>query len=301
MERIERAAGVVLKSPVVLFSAVMTFVILFVAAFAPWLAPYDPWNQALVEIANAQIPPSWMEGGDSRFLLGTDYQGRDVLSVIMYGTRISVLVGLVSVSLALMLGLTLGLLSGFYGGVFDAIVMRIADVQLGFPAILVALLVNGIVRTFMGSDFQQEISLVIVIGAIVLSSWVQFARIVRSATMVEAQKDYVMAARLIRAGNGYIIWKHIAPNVLNPILVVGMIQFATSILTEASLSYLGVGVSPLQPSLGTLIRVGSDYLFSGMWWIAVFPGIVLASIIIVLNLLGDALCDELDPKLKTRE
>ena len=240
----------------------------------------------------------WEQGGKEGYLLGTDDQGRDVLSTIMFGARVSLLVGLASVALAVLVGVGLGLLAGYVGGRTDAVIMRIADVQLSFPAILIALLIDGVARAMLPHEAHGELALAVLILAIAASNWVQYARTVRGSTMVEKNKEYVQAARVIGVAPFGIMRRHLLPNVLGPVLVLATINIATAIITEATLSFLGVGVPPTQPSLGTLIRVGNDFLFSGEWWITVFPGAALVTMVLSINLLGDWLRDALNPKLR---
>lgn len=286
------------RSPVTVAAAVMALVIIGGAVFAPWIAPHDPWDPASVSLLDASNPPAWLEGGSWTFPLGTDNQGRDVLSTIFYGTRLSLLVGCSAVFLALLLGVTLGLLAGWRGGIADTLIMRVADVQLSFPAILIALLIDGVAHSVLPREIQTRITLYVLIAAIALSYWVHFARTVRGSTMVERNKEYIQAARVIGVHPARIVIGHLLPNVIGPVLVIATINLATAILTEATLSFLGVGLPPTEPSLGTLIRIGNDYLLSGDWWISVFPGIVLALLILSVNLLGDWLRDAFNPKLR---
>jgi peptide/nickel transport system permease protein len=270
----------------------------FGAVLAPWDAPHNPYDLASVNLLDATDPPAWLHGGDWAFPLGTDNQGRDVLSTMLYGTRLSLLVGVSAVALAMVLGVALGLVAGWRGGIVETIIMRIADVQLSFPAILIALLIDGVARTVLPHDAQAAIEIYVLIAAIALSYWVHFARTVRGSTLVERNKEYIQAARVIGVRPARIVVGHLLPNVIGPVLVIATINLATAILTEATLSFLGVGLPPTEPSLGTLIRVGNDYLMSGDWWIAIFPGIWLALLILSVNLLGDWLRDALNPKLR---
>ena len=286
------------NSPVAVVSAVVTLVLILGALLAPWIAPHDPFDLASLSLIDAHDPPSWIDGGSPDFLLGTDEQGRDELSAIMFGGRISLGVGLFSTILAVVLGVTAGLVAGWRGGVVDAVIMRIADVQLSFPSILVALLIDGIVRSSLPHDEQDKIAMFVLVGSIGLSGWVQFARLVRGSTLVERNKEYVQAARVIGVHPIRIMGTHVLPNVLTPVLVVATIYFAFAIITEATLSFLGVGVPPTEPSLGTLIRVGNGYLFSGEWWMTVFPAITLATLVLAVNLLGDWVRDALNPRLQ---
>lgn len=285
------------RSPVVLVAAAVTLLFVLAASFAGWVAPHNPFDLASIDIMDSSLPPSWHEQGDARFLLGTDDQGRDILSTIIYGARISLLVGVASVLFALVLGVGLGLVSGYVGGRLDAFIMRVADVQLSFPAILIALLIDGVARSVL-KDSHENLALYVLIFAIGVSGWVQYARTVRGSTMVEKSKEYVQAARVIGIGPATILVRHILPNVMGPVLVIATIHLALAIITEATLSFLGVGVPPTTPSLGTLIRIGNDYLFSGEWWITIFPGIALVLLILAVNLLGDWLRDALNPKLR---
>jgi peptide/nickel transport system permease protein len=285
-------------SPVTIAAALVTLLILCAAAFAPWVAPHDPFDLATVSLMDARNPPVWLAGGSWEFPLGTDNLGRDILSTILYGSRLSLVVGFASIIFAMVLGVSLGLISGYLGGFFDALIMRVAEVQLSFPAILVALLVDGIMRGIVPREMQDRLAEYVLVLAIGLSFWVQYARTVRGSTMVEKSKEYVQAARVIGRHPGAIMLRHVLPNVMGPVLVIATINLALAIITEATLSFLGVGVPPTEPSLGTLIRVGNDFLFSGEWWISVFPGIVLVLLVLSVNFLGDWLRDALNPKLR---
>jgi peptide/nickel transport system permease protein len=286
-----------LTSPAAMIAAFVALVCVFCSAFAPWVAPHNPFDLATLELSNALLPPSWSEGGNAAFPLGTDDQGRDILSALMYGARISLAVGLASVLLSVIVGVALGLVAGFLGGWVDAFLMRLCDVMLSFPAILVALLIAGVGRALF-PDAQGALAFGVLILSISLTGWVQYARTVRGSTLVERNKEYVQAARVIGVAPLRIMRRHVLPNVLGPVLVLATIQVATAIITEATLSFLGVGAPPTAPSLGTLIRVGNDYLFSGEWWITVFPGAVLVVIAFSVNLLGDWLRDALNPRLR---
>ena len=286
------------KSPVTVVSAIVTFLFFFVTIFAPFIAPHDPFDLASIDLMDASLPPAWFVDGETRFLLGTDDQGRDILSTIIYGSRISLFVGFVSVIFSLILGVALGLISGYVGGRLDAFIMRVADVQLSFPAILIALLIDGLARSLLPRELHDEVALYVLVFAIGISGWVQYARTVRGQTLVEKGKEYVQAARVIGIRQWTILLRHILPNVTGPVLVIATIHLAIAIITEATLSFLGVGVPPTTPSLGTLIRVGNDFLFSGEWWITIFPGIALVLLVLAVNLLGDWLRDALNPKLR---
>lgn len=286
-----------ITSPMAMLAAVIAVLCIVCSVFAPWVSPHNPFDLATLNLSDARLPPAWMAGGDRRFLLGTDDQGRDILSALFYGARLSLAVGLASVLLSVLVGVGLGLLSGFIGGKVDAFIMRVCDVMLSFPSILVALLINGVGRA-MFPNAQDSLALGVLVLAIALTGWVQYARTVRGSTLVERNKEYVQAARVIGVAPLRIMFKHVLPNVLGPVLVLATIQVASSILTEATLSFLGVGVPPTSPSLGTLIRIGNDFLFSGEWWITIFPGVMLVLIALSVNLLGDWLRDALNPRLR---
>jgi peptide/nickel transport system permease protein len=281
------------RSPVTVIAAALTLLCIAGALFAPWIAPQNPFDPASLNLNEAFRRP-----GSPGYPLGSDDQGRDLFSTILYGARISLGVGLAAVLLSLVIGVALGLVSGYAGGRVDAFIMRVADVQLSFPAILIALLVDGMARVSLPAAMQGSIAIPVLILAIGVSGWVQYARTVRGLTLVERQKEYVQAARVIGRRPLAIMLGHVLPNVTGPVLVIGTIHIATAIITEATLSFLGVGVPPTEPSLGTLIRVGNDFLFSGEWWIALFPGCALVILVLSINLLGDWLRDALNPKLR---
>jgi len=285
-------------SPMAILAALLTLVCVGGAVFAPWLAPHNPFDSAALNLSDGFMPPAWTQAGRAMYLLGTDDQGRDVLSTIMYGARISLGVGVAAVLFSMALGVGLGLASGYVGGRLDAFIMRMADIQLSFPAILIALLIDGVARVALPREAQDEIAIYVLILAIGVSGWVQYARTVRSSTLVERNKEYVQAARVIGRSSASIMLRHVLPNVMGPVLVIATIHVATAIITEATLSFLGVGVPPTRPSLGTLIRVGNDFLLSGEWWITVFPGAALVVLVLSVNLLGDWLRDALNPKLR---
>lgn len=284
-------------SPVAIFGTVMTIVLFIGALGAPWLAPHNPFNLASVDLMDALLPPAWQSEGQLNYLLGTDSQGRDLFSALLYGTRISLLIGFASVILAMVVGIGLGLIAGYSGGRIDAFIMRVADVQLSFPAILIALLIDGVARAAVPQHLLDVIAFPVLVGAIALAGWPQYARTVRGSTLVEKNKEYVQAAKVIGVSGPRIMFHHVLPNVLGPVLVLATVHLATAIITEATLSFLGVGVPPTSPSLGTLIRVGNDFLFSGEWWITIFPGLMLVLLVLSVNLLGDWLRDALNPKL----
>jgi peptide/nickel transport system permease protein len=285
------------SSPMAIVAAVIAALCIFCSLFAPWVSPHNPFDLATLNLSDARLPPAWQDGGTAKYLLGTDDQGRDILSALFYGARISLFVGLASVLLSMLMGVGLGLLSGFIGGKVDAFIMRVCDVMLSFPSILVALLIDGVGRA-MFPNAHDTLAFGVLIVAISLTGWVQYARTVRGSTLVERNKEYVQAARVIGVAPLSIMFKHVLPNVMGPVLVLATIQVAAAILTEATLSFLGVGVPPTSPSLGTLIRIGNDFLFSGEWWITIFPGVMLVLIALSVNLLGDWLRDALNPRLR---
>jgi peptide/nickel transport system permease protein len=284
-------------SPMAIVAALVAFICIFCAVFAGIVAPHNPFDLTTLELSDARLPPAWIEGGKATYFLGTDDQGRDILSALMYGARISLAVGIISVILSVVIGVTLGLLAGFLGGWIDTLLMRICDVMLSFPPILVALLIAGVGRALF-PNAHTSVAFGVLIISITLTGWVQYARTVRGTTLVERNKEYVQAARVTGVASHRIMLRHVLPNVMGPVMVLATIQVATAIITEATLSFLGVGVPPTSPSLGTLIRVGNDYLFSGEWWITVWPGLMLILIALSVNLLGDWLRDALNPRLR---
>ena len=287
------------KSPLAIVAASVSLLIILAAVFAPWIAPHDPFNPATLNLMDGFTPP--MEPNQftgNTYWLGTDNQGRDVFSTILYGARISLFVGFMAVAFAMVLGITLGLIAGYRGGWIDSLLMRVADVQLTFPSILLALLIFGVARGFIPPAYREAMAIWVLIVAIGLSEWVQYARVVRGATMVEKSKEYVQAARVIGAHPAKILIRHILPNVMGPVLVIATIGLALAIIAEATLSFLGVGVPSTQPSLGTLIRIGQGFLFSGEWWILLFPSLTLLALALSVNLLGDWLRDALNPRLR---
>ena len=285
-----------LQSPTAMVAALVALLCLAGALLAPWLAPHDPFDLATLDLADSHLPPAWLADGRATYPLGTDDQGRDILSVLLHGARISLAVGLSSVVLSVLIGVSVGLVSGFVGGVVDALLMRLCDVMLSFPPILVALLVDGIGRLVF-PQARDALAFAVLIFALTFTEWVRYARTVRGATLVERHKEYVQAARLIGVSRWRLLRRHVLPNVLGPVLVLATIQVGQAIVTEATLSFLGVGVPPTTPSLGTLIRIGNDFLHAGEWWITLFPGAALVLIAMSVNLLGDWLRDALNPRL----
>jgi peptide/nickel transport system permease protein len=286
------------SSKLTMLAALIVLAAFVGAAFAPWIAPTNPFDPATVFLADASIPPRWQALGDPRFIFGTDDQGRDLYSAILYGLRVSLTVGGLGVMLAAAIGITLGLVAGYVGGRVDALIMRVADVQLTFPAILIALLIDGVVHALMKGVSREETAVPVLVISIGLSFWVQYARTIRGSTLVEKNKDYVAAARLVGLPAPVIMVRHVLPNVIGPVLVILTINLGLAIITEATLSFLGVGLPPTQPSLGTLISIGNQYLFSGDWWIVTFPGVTLGVLVLAVNLLGDWLRDALNPRLR---
>lgn len=285
-------------APVAITCFMVTFGMVLSAMFAGAIAPYNPFDLASFDLSDAFLPPAWMEGGNWKFVLGTDDQGRDMFSAILYGLRVSLEIGLSSVLISIVIGVSLGLISGYAGGMTDTFIMRFCDVMLSFPAILLALLIDGVIRAILPESVHDQAAYGVLIFAISLSGWVRYARTVRGATLTEKKRDYVQAAQLFGVSSMRIMFTHILPNVMGPVLVLATVQVATAIITEATLSFLGVGVPPTTPSLGTLIRVGNEFLFSGEWWVAIFPGVALILFVLTINLLGDWLRDALNPKLQ---
>ena len=287
------------RAPLAMLAAAVVLFLFIIAILAPLMAPTNPFDPASLNLMNGFTPPMTpnMFTGQS-FVMGTDDQGRDLLSAIIYGLRVSLFVGVMSVLLAMGIGVSLGLVAGYVGGWLDNLIMRIADIQLTFPSILIAMLIFGVLRGIIPPDLRDEMAIFVLIAAIGLSEWVPFARTVRATTLVEKEKEYVQAARLIGLRRGQIMWRHILPNVIGPVLVIATITLALAIIAEATLSFLGVGAPPTEPSLGTLIRIGQDYLFSGEWWILAFPAVTLLALALSVNLLGDWLKDTLNPRLK---
>lgn len=279
-------------------SAFILIMLILAAIFAPFIAPQDPYDGASLDMWKAELPPVWAQGGEWPYLLGTDTQGRDMLSAILYGTRISIVIGIASVVLSLVIGMTAGLIAGYYGGFIDNLLMRIGDVTLSIPTILVAILVSTVVRQMLPDHLREAGASAVLVLAIALSAWVQYARTVRAQAIVESGKDYVSAAKLIGVPARRIMAMHILPNTLTPIMVAATLNFGMAILTEATLSFLGIGMPPTQPSLGTLIRIGNQFLFSGSWWIVLFPVLQLCLLVVTVNMLGDWLRDALNPKLR---
>ncbi|AMJ63666.1 ABC transporter permease [Bosea sp. PAMC 26642] len=287
-----------MASPVATLAALVLLLIVLASLFAPWLARSNPYDLAALDLLDSQLPPAFMPGGDSRFLLGTDSQGADLASLILYGVRISLLVGLLAVTISASVGTLAGLVSGYFGGWVDSIVMRIADIQFTFPAMLLALLIGGVSQSLLPGDRRAALALPIVVLALGISHWPHFARLVRGAVLTERQKDYVAACRLGGRGHVSIMLRQILPNVLNSVFVLATLDIAFAIMAEATLSFLSFGLPPTQPSLGTLIRTGYGFLFSGEWHLVIFPALTLVLLLVSINIVGDRLRDSLDPKLR---
>jgi len=279
-------------------AALVTLTAVAASFAAPLIAPFNPFDPAQISLWDGKLPPAWVEGGQPQYIFGTDNQGRDLLSTMLYGGRLSIMVGAAAVLLGMFLGVTLGVISGYVGGRLDDVIMRLADVQLTIPGILVAILINGIGRAALPLEMREDFAIYVVIVAIGLTDWPQFARVARGATLVEAQKEYIQAARIIGLPSWLIMMRHVLPNTLRPVLVIATIGLALAIISEATLSFLGQGIPPTTPSLGTLIRIGNEFLFSGLWWITFFPAIALVVLVFAINLLGDWMRDALNPKLR---
>ncbi|RRC98239.1 ABC transporter permease [Amphritea balenae] len=276
----------------------LVFVAYVIAALlAPLMAPFDPYDPGSIDIMNSELPPSWQEEGDATFWLGTDAQGRDLWSTILYGTRVSLMIGICAVMLQAFLGICIGLVAGYVGGKVDSLLMRLADVQLSFSTMMVAIIVLAVFQATFGTQLYQELAMVMLILVIGIAEWPQYARTVRASVLAEKEKEYVDAARVMGLRAPRIMFRHILPNTLSPILVISTVQVANAIISEAALSFLGLGMPVSQPSLGSLISSGFEYIFSGSWWITVIPGLVLIVLVLVMNLLGDWLRDVLNPKL----
>ncbi|KJG27648.1 ABC transporter permease [Photobacterium angustum] len=283
------------KVAMVCFAVFLTFAT--TALFAPFIAPSNPYDLASIDIMDSELPPSWMEDGDENFLLGTDDQGRDILSTMLYGARLSLTIGLLAVALQMTLGIVIGLTAGYYGGRVDSFLMRIADVQLSFSTMMVAIIVSAIFRTALGAETYAQYAVIMLVMIIGIAEWPQYARTVRASVLAEKKKEYVEAAKVMGFRAPRIMFRHILPNCLSPILVISTVQVANAIMSEAALSFLGLGLPVDQPSLGSLISIGFKYIFSGAWWITVFPGILLVVLVLVINLLGDWLRDVFNPKI----
>lgn len=285
------------RSPAAIICSAVALLFILAAFFAPLITSQNPYDPASYDIMSSNLPPAWMDGGTPEYPLGTDDQGRSLFALIIYGLRISMFVGIASIALAMAFGTIFGLISGFVGGWTDAVLMRIADIQISFPPILIALLIDGVARAVLPVSQRESLGLAVLIFAIAVSKWVLFARTARASVMVEKRKEYVDAARLMFRHPLTIMFRHILPNTVGPLMVLATVNFAMAILTEATLSFLGAGVPPTTPSLGTLIKIGNDYLFSGVWWITIFPGLTLIVLVMAFNVLGDWLRDALNPKL----
>jgi peptide/nickel transport system permease protein len=286
------------RSPAVIIAAIVGLAIIIGAVFAPWIASVNPYDLASFSLMDGLLPPVWEEFGNPRFPLGTDDQGRDMISSILYGARLSLIIGVSAMIIASALGVGLGLAAGYFGGRFDAIVMRIADIQLALPAILTALLIDGIARGVLPPEVQQDVRVAVLTLAIALSLWVNFARTARASTFVQMNKEYVQAAVMQGQHPIRVMFVHILPNILGPLLVIMTVDLASAILLEATLSFLGIGLPADSPSLGTLIRIGMQFLLSGEWWILWIPTLFLVALVVSINIIGDFLRDVLNPRLR---
>ncbi len=286
-----------LRDKVAMCSAAIFVGFLILAFLAPWISPTNPYDLSTIDIMDSELPPAWMEEGDSRFLLGTDDQGRDILSTILYGSRLSLTIGFLAVGLQLILGIIFGLSAGYFGGRIDSFLMRCADVQLSFSTMMVAIIVSAIFKASFGSDFYSQWAVLMLVVIIGVAEWPQYARTIRASVLAEKKKEYVEAAQVMGFRSLRVMFRHILPNCLSPILVISTVQVANAIMSEAALSFLGLGLPVEQPSLGALISTGFSYIFSGSWWITAFPGIVLVALVLVINLLGDWLRDAFNPKI----
>ncbi|WP_342594465.1 ABC transporter permease [Salinicola lusitanus] len=263
----------------------------------PWIAPSNPYDLAQINLLDSELPPFWIAGSEPGHPLGTDAQGRDLLSTMLYGARVSLAIGFGAVLVQSLLGTVLGLLAGYRGGVVDALLMRLADIQLSFSTLMMAIVVGAVVKAAFGGAFYGDYGVAILITIIGLSEWPQYARTVRASVLAEKRKEYVEAARVLGFSSYRIMWRHILPNTLSPILVLSTVQIANAIMAEAALSFLGLGMPETKPSLGSLIKSGFDYLQSGSWWITLLPGLFLVLLVLVVNLLGDWLRDTMNPRL----
>ncbi|MGH6735735.1 MAG: ABC transporter permease [Methyloceanibacter sp.] len=295
-----RALGFAVERPGAALAALLLFIVALASLLAPFIAPQDPFDLASFDVLDAELPPIWQAGSDPRFLLGTDAQGRDLFSAILYGTRISLLVGILAVVIQAAIGIPLGLLAGYSGGRPDGVVTRLADIQLSLSTLMMAIIVMALFRAGLGGEALSRFAVPLLVLVIGLAEWPMFARTARAATLVEAAKDYVRAARAVGSSDGAIVHRHILPNILSPLIVVATTQVAGAIMAEAALSFLGLGMPVTKPSLGTLIRSGYDLMFAGAWWVTVLPGLVLIGVLISVNVLGDALRDGLDPRRRAR-
>ena len=289
--------ALIAERPGAALAALLFGLIAIAALLAPLIAPTNPFDLASLDVLDAELPPRWVQGSDPRFLLGTDAQGRDLLSAILYGTRISLIVGILAVAIQAAIGVSLGLLAGYFGGRLDSVVSRAADIQLSLSTLMMAIIALALFRAGLGGESLSRYAVPLLVVVIGFAEWPYFARTARAATQVEAAKDYVRAARALGASDAGIVGRHILPNILSPLIVVATTQIAGAIMAEAALSFLGLGMPVTKPSLGTLIRSGYDLMFAGAWWITVIPGLVLIGLLVSVNVLGDALRDALDPRL----
>jgi len=285
------------RDKVAIASFIILAILLILALTAPWIAPVNPYDARNLDIMDSEIPPMWSEGGESRFILGTDNMGRDMLSTMLYGLRTSILIAVGAVCLQAGLGILVGLTAGYIGGKTDAVLMRIADIQFSFPYLMLAIFISAIFQAVYGIGSYERLAVPLLIVIIGLAEWPMYARTIRASVMGEVNKEYVEAARVIGLSRPTIMIRHVLPNSLTSLMVISTIQFANAVMSEAALSFLGFGMPVSKPSLGSLIQAGFDFIFSGSWWITIFPGIWLVLFVLVINLLGDWLRDVLNPKL----
>ncbi|MGH1350122.1 MAG: ABC transporter permease [Methyloligellaceae bacterium] len=285
------------RDRVAIISSVILLFFILASVLAPFIAPQNPYDLAQLDILDAEIPPVWQKEGDSRFILGTDHQGRDMLSTILYGTGLSLTIGIFAVLIQAFIGVSIGLIAGYVGGRTDSALMRLADIQLSLSTLMIAIIALAVFQTAFGAELYQSYAMIMIILVIGFAEWPQYARTVRASVLAERNKEYVDAARVIGLSNIRIMIRHILPNTLSPVLVISTVQVAEAIIAEASLSFLGLGMPVSQPSLGSLIRAGFEYIFSGSWWITIIPSIVLIILILSMNLIGDWLRDVLNPRL----
>lgn len=285
------------KDKVAVLSFIVLILLILAAIFANFLAPHNPYDLASIDILNSEIPPMWMEDGDPSFILGTDEQGRGILSTILFGLRTSLIIGIFAVILQMVIGVVIGLSAAYFGGFIDNILMRLSDIQLSFSTLMVAIIISALFKTMFGSEFFSEYAILILVLIIGLSEWPQYARTIRSSALSEISQEYVQAGQIMGFSSFHIMFRHILPNCISPILVISTVQIANAIMSEAALSFLGLGMPAEKPSLGSLISNGFEYISSGSWWITTFSGLVLVVLVLVVNLLGDWLQDAFNPKV----
>ncbi|MCP4671770.1 MAG: ABC transporter permease, partial [Desulfobacula sp.] len=270
------------RDKVVMATSTVLVILLILAAAAPWIAPMNPYDANNIDIMNSEIPPMWSEEGESRFPLGTDNMGRDMLSTMLFGLRTSIIIGVCAVTLQATLGILVGLTAGFIGGKTDAFLMRLADIQFSFPYLMLAIFIGAIFQVLFGVGSYEKLAVPLLIVIIGLAEWPVYARTIRASVIGEINKEYVEAARVIGLSRPTIMVRHVLPNSLTSVMVISTIQVANAIMSEAALSFLGMGMPVTKPSLGSLIQSGFEFIFSGSWWITVFPGIWLVLFVLVI-------------------